>query len=130
VDLAELSGEQWLLAAPEAYETFRRACHTAGFEPLTSHDLSEWAGMVYLMRAGEGVALVSPLTPLPDGLVHVPLRGSPQRRDLVLGWRAGTEVAEHAGTVLTSLGRRYLAAVVGAPVYHRWWRRHRAKPRP
>ncbi|TCO45356.1 LysR family transcriptional regulator [Actinocrispum wychmicini] len=111
LDLADLANQEWLPTAPNdhsgQFESFRRNCLAAGFEPVSRHDLTEWRTIADLIRAGHGIGLVSPLRPAPDGLVYRPLAGSPQHRDLMLCWSVDSPMVAHAESVRSGLVDRY-----------------------
>jgi DNA-binding transcriptional LysR family regulator len=74
VDLARLSGADWLLPGPETscHELVRRACGAAGFVPRQVGVASDFSVLVALVAAGAGVAIV-PRMALPAGTGGVSL---------------------------------------------------------
>lgn len=88
VKVSELEGERIVLcdrkASPVAFDTFVAMCAEEGFRPQIVNTSPTWSGVMTLVEAGEGVALV------PKGVRHLRTRGlsfctlSPNRLSLGL----------------------------------------------
>lgn len=80
VDLAELSGERWMLgtdhSCPDAGR-FARACHAAGFEPDIAFNNDDYTAVLGFVAAGVGVAPVPDMVArtAPAGVSICALRG-------------------------------------------------------
>ncbi|AYF76650.1 LysR family transcriptional regulator [Nocardia yunnanensis] len=89
--LAAQSGSLWIAGTPGTlcHEMTVRACLAAGFTPRIRHHADDFATVLALVAAGQGVALVPDLGALsvPGGVRLTPL---PTRRRTHLAYRRGT----------------------------------------
>jgi DNA-binding transcriptional LysR family regulator len=81
---------QWIVSSPDTlcYLMAVRLCHASGFRPRIRHYADDFATVLALVAAGQGVALVPELAAAdpPDGVVLTPL---PARRHSRIAYRAG-----------------------------------------
>jgi DNA-binding transcriptional LysR family regulator len=81
---------QWIVSSPDTlcYLMAVRLCHASGFSPRIRHYADDFATVLALVAAGQGVALVPELAAAdpPDGVVLTPL---PARRHSRIAYRAG-----------------------------------------
>jgi DNA-binding transcriptional LysR family regulator len=107
--LEELAGEEWVWVA-EARDTGHplfAACLAAGFEPRIACESGSVQGVLALVAAGLGVALLPRLAAEPRaGTVVVPLASPAPRRTLGVAWR---------GDRLSHAARAFLAVVAAHP---------------
>ncbi|GAA2744665.1 LysR family transcriptional regulator [Kitasatospora cinereorecta] len=89
VDLAELSGEQWIAGCPQCRGHLVELCENAGFEPRIDFATDDYPAVVGLVAAGLGVAVLPGLaleSVRQSGVAAVPVRvasGDPARRQVV-----------------------------------------------
>ncbi|GAA4852667.1 LysR substrate-binding domain-containing protein [Kitasatospora terrestris] len=89
VELAELSGEQWIAGCPQCRGHLVELCADAGFEPRIDFATDDYPAVVGLVAAGLGVAVLPGLaleSVRHTGVVAVPVRaavGGPARRQVV-----------------------------------------------
>jgi DNA-binding transcriptional LysR family regulator len=112
--VAQCAALPWIAASPGTlcYLMAERLCHAAGFSPRIRHRADDFANVLALVAAGQGVALVPELAlaDRPDGVVLTPLAA---RRRTLIACRAGS--AGHPALVacadaIRSAARDYLAA--------------------
>ncbi len=88
VDLAELSGREWVAPHPATtcHQMLERACGTAGFVPHTIAHCADFPAMLSLVAAGAGIALVPRLAAyhLPDSVVLLPTSAATTREVFAL----------------------------------------------
>ena len=81
---------RWIVGTPDTlcHTMAVRACQAAGFTPHIRHHADDFATVLALVAAGQGVALVPELGALdpPDGVVLTPL---PTRRRIRIAFRRG-----------------------------------------
>ncbi|MDA2813844.1 LysR family transcriptional regulator [Nocardiopsis sp. RSe5-2] len=79
IALAEAAGEDWIASKDECHQGWvvQAACSAAGFTPHYSHRVSDWTGVLALIRAGLGVTLGPRMLPLHEsgGVSRVRLAG-------------------------------------------------------
>lgn len=82
---------QWIVGSPDTmcHNMVLRACQAAGFTPSIRHHADDFATVLALVAAGQGVALVPELgaTQVPKGVTLTPL---PTRRRTRIAYRSGT----------------------------------------
>ncbi|WP_371497529.1 LysR family transcriptional regulator [Kitasatospora sp. NBC_00374] len=89
VDLAELSGEQWIAGCPQCRGHLVELCEGAGFEPRIDFATDDYPAVVGLVAAGLGVAVLPGLaldSVRHAGVATVPVRaasGGPAVRQVV-----------------------------------------------
>jgi len=81
-----------------------RSCRNHGFEPQVAHRIDDFAGVLQLVAAGAGVALVPQLavTDVPEGVV---LTALPIGRRTRIAYRAGSRSQPNLAAVSTELHR-------------------------
>ena len=85
IELAEAAGEDWIASKDECHQGWvvQAACSAAGFTPHYAHRVSDWTGVLALIRAGLGVTLGPRMLPLHEsgGVSRVRLvsEGAPSR---------------------------------------------------
>ncbi len=120
IELAELSDADWILAQPgvPCWQLTRDACERAGFVPKARHYADGFVGVVGLISAGHGVALI-PRLAQPDfvnePIVLRPVAGVSPVRRIGAQIRSGTANQPHIAPVLESL-RRISAEVAVGPL--------------
>ena len=81
----------WIVASPGTlcHQMAVRACQAAGFAPRIRHHADDFATVLALVAAGQGVAFVPELGVIgpPPGVVLIPL---PTRRRTRIAYRNGT----------------------------------------
>lgn len=84
----------WIVATPDTlcHAMALRVCQAAGFTPRTRHHADDFATVLALVAAGQGVALIPQLGAL-DPPANVTLTPLPTRRRTRLAYRRGT--ADH-----------------------------------
>lgn len=93
-ELARLMGRwrdaPWITASPGTMcrEMTMRACQAAGFTPLVRHQVDDFATVLALVAAGQGVALVPQLGVL-DPPVGTVLTRVPMCRRTLIAFRSG-----------------------------------------
>jgi DNA-binding transcriptional LysR family regulator len=89
--VAQCAGLAWIAASPGTLCRLmtERLCQAAGFTPRIRHQADDFATVLALVAAGQGVALVPELAlaDRPDGVVLTPL---PARRRTLIACRAGS----------------------------------------
>jgi DNA-binding transcriptional LysR family regulator len=99
----------WIVATPGTlcHLMAVRLCHAAGFTPRIRHYADDFAAVLTLVAAGQGVAVVPELalTDLPDG---VALAGLPALRRTLIACRRGA--AAHPAVVASATAIRAAAA--------------------
>jgi len=102
----------WIAASPGTLCSLmtERLCQAAGFAPLVRHQADDFATVLALVAAGQGVALVPELAlaDRPDGLVLTPLAA---RRRTLIACRAGS--AGHPAISACATSIRAAAAAYG-----------------
>jgi DNA-binding transcriptional LysR family regulator len=108
----------WIVASPGTlcFLMAERVCQAAGFSPRVRHRADDFATVLALVAAGQGVALVPELA-LADSPPGVVLTALPARRRTLIACRAGT--AEHpsiaaCAAAIRSATRAHLASAPGA----------------
>jgi DNA-binding transcriptional LysR family regulator len=106
------SGLPWIAASPGTlcHLMAERLCQASGFSPRIRHRADDFATVLALVAAGQGVALVPELAlpDAPDGVVLTPL---PARRRTLIACRAGTSAHPAIAactTAIKSATRDYL----------------------
>lgn len=88
--IAGCENADWITASPgtACHQMTIRACQAAGFTPRARHRIDEFATVLALVAAGQGVALVPQLgtTDAPTGVVLIPV---PIRRRTKVAFRSG-----------------------------------------
>ena len=104
----------WIMGSPDTlcHAMAVRACQSAGFTPRIRHHADDFATVLALVAAGQGVALVPQLgaTDLPAGVTLAPL---PARRRTRIACRSGTR-AHPAIAACTAAIRSSVAAYLAA----------------
>src|SRR5580704_17300854 len=89
--IRQCAGLPWIAASPGTlcHLMAERLCQASGFSPRIRHRADDFATVLALVAAGQGVALVPELAlpDAPDGVVLTPL---PARRRTLIACRAGT----------------------------------------
>jgi DNA-binding transcriptional LysR family regulator len=89
--LGQCADRPWIAASPGTlcHQMAERLCHAAGFRPRIRHHADDFATVLALVAAGQGVALVPELALAEDqpGVVLSPL---PARRRTLIACRRGT----------------------------------------
>ena len=111
ITVAELKDERFVMSerptSPVVADRIYALCNEAGFSPQVSAVASVSSGVIALVEAGEGIAI------LPDGsrflgsseVVFVPLSGASARVDLVMAWSADRVTGVHRSFL--QLARRF-----------------------
>ena len=120
IHLSELADADWILARPgvPCWQLTREACERAGFLPRARHYADEFIGVVGLVAAGHGVALLPRLAQpefVNEPIVLRPVAGVSPVRRIGAQIRAGTADQPHIAPVLESL-RRIALRVAEGPV--------------
>ena len=112
--IRQCAGLPWIAASPGTlcHLMAERLCQASGFSPRIRHRADDFATVLALVAAGQGVALVPELAlpDAPDGVVLTPL---PARRRTLIACRAGTSAHPAIAactTAIKSATRDYLAA--------------------
>ena len=108
------AGLPWIAASPGTlcYLMAERLCQASGFSPRIRHRADDFATVLALVAAGQGVALVPELA-LPDAPETVVLTALTARRRTLIACRAGTSAhpaIAACGDAIKSATREYLAA--------------------
>ncbi|GGM06182.1 LysR family transcriptional regulator [Nakamurella endophytica] len=108
VDLADLADEPWIVNIPgtPCWQVAVSACARAGFTPRVQHRADEFTGVIALVSAGAGIALLPRLAQdvLPQAPVVLrPVAGVSPVRHIGVQYRAGTAAQPHIAPVLTAL---------------------------
>jgi DNA-binding transcriptional LysR family regulator len=87
----ECAGEPWIVASPGTlcHQMAERLCQASGFSPWIRHRADDFATVLALVAAGQGVALVPELA-LADCPAGVVLTALAARRRTLIACRAGT----------------------------------------
>ncbi len=113
--VAARAGSPWIVASPGTlcHRMAIRLCEAAGFAPRIRHFADDFAAVLTLVAAGQGVALVPELAlaDLPGGVVLAPLTA---RRHTLIACRGGT--ASHPAVAAGSTAIRAAAAAYPRPV--------------
>lgn len=94
----------WILASPGTlcHDVVLRVCQGAGFTPRARHHIDDFAAVLALVAAGQGVALVPQLaTTAPH--CGVRLIAAPTRRRTRIGYRRGSGELPAVAAVVTAL---------------------------
>jgi DNA-binding transcriptional LysR family regulator len=117
VDLVVASGQPWIAGAGTGpcAQVVAGACAMAGFTPDVRHRVNEWTGVMTLVAAGAGVALVPRLALAhpPECVAVRPLSNPGAGRMIYAAVRAGTEHSPTLATVLGLLRERAASAERG-----------------
>lgn len=114
VGLAEFADATWAAGGPYECcfdECFAAACARAGFTMRRMYEVDSRTA-TELVEAGEVVALCQSSFRPPDGLVSVPISGTPLRWRHVIGWVPGTLTTDAANQLLEFAKRSYDDALV------------------
>jgi len=107
VHLVDLADQPWVAGYPggSCAQLTDAVCTNAGFTADVRHHVGDWVALAALVSAGVGVALVPRLAqPLPvDGLVVVPVLGTPASRHFYAAVRAGSQEDPAIALVLQRL---------------------------
>jgi DNA-binding transcriptional LysR family regulator len=89
--LREHASERWIMASPGTlcHTMTLRACQAAGFEPRVPHHADDFATVLALVAAGQGVALVPELATV-DATDGVALTRLASRRRTLIAYRRGS----------------------------------------
>lgn len=111
--LCAVADAAWILASPDTlcHTMTLHVCRIAGFAPRARHHADDFATVLALVAAGQGVSLVPQLaaTQPPDGVRLIPLA---TRRRTRIAYRRGT-AAHPAVTACVSAIREATAAFTG-----------------
>ncbi|WP_213450231.1 LysR family transcriptional regulator [Rhizomonospora bruguierae] len=121
VNLAELADARWMAAPGDGCfaDCFADACARAGFTPRHVLEI-DIRGAQDLLDSGDAVALCqSTFRPL-DGLVTVPITGTPLRWRQLLGWQPGGPAAGVAPRVVAYASESYAEAIARNARYTEW----------
>jgi DNA-binding transcriptional LysR family regulator len=125
IDLAELAEERWVAAPGDGCfgDCFAAACARAGFTPRKVYE-TDVKGSIDLVDAGEAIALCqATFRPVP-GLVTKPIKGTPLRWRLLLGWHQEAQAAHFTDLVFKHATAAYADTIDRNPEYARWLRAH------
>ncbi len=101
LDLRKLAGERFVITqretSPALFDKVIALCRDAGFSPAIAALSSVASGVLTLVAAGEGVAILprNTLKLAPAGVVFAPLRNRDASIDLVIAWNPKREGALH-----------------------------------
>jgi DNA-binding transcriptional LysR family regulator len=125
VDLAELADAKWVAAPGDGCfaDCFAASCARAGFTPRTVYE-TDVRGGLDLIEAGLAVGLCQGTFRQVQGLVKVPISGTPLRWRHLLGWHPDSAAAAFAGRVLGHATAAYLDTVGRSLPYAEWLQRH------
>ena len=129
LQLAELSGEQWLLSPLDVdreADCMTRICYEAGFSPKISHYLSDGLA-IELIRAGEAISLSTP-TNRDSGMVMKPLVGSPMRVRRLLLTEHDNPFVEHLDKLARFTADVLTETLERQPTYNAWRERFGTLP--
>jgi DNA-binding transcriptional LysR family regulator len=118
--LADLAGEPFV-APPVGWscdEVLSAGCRAAGFSPRVAHRSGDWQAVMALVRVGLGIALIPRLAQSrpPDGVVLVPLAGSPPERHVFVACRSGAEEAPAVRALFDALHAVAAETTAAVPV--------------
>jgi DNA-binding transcriptional LysR family regulator len=108
-ELGEFADATWAAGGPYECcfeECFAAACARAGFTMRRMYEVDARTA-TELVEAGEAVALCQSSFRPPDGLVSVPIAGTPLQWRHVIGWLPGVLAAEAADQLLEYARRSY-----------------------
>ena len=104
--IADWKDSPWIVATPGTlcHAMTVRACQAAGFEPQVRHRVDEYATVLALVAAGQGVSLVPELATahLPRGVSLTPM---PMSRRTRVAYRRGAEAHPAIVAVIRALRR-------------------------
>ncbi|WP_250003997.1 LysR family transcriptional regulator [Actinoplanes sp. M2I2] len=125
VDLAELASESWVASTGDGCfgDCFAAACARAGFTPRRMLE-SDVRGCLDMVESGMALALCQGTFRPPRGLTSRPLRGSPLRWRLVLGWHPDSMAALSSAKLMVMAQEAYQEVVERNPDFVDWMRDH------
>ncbi|MEU7798826.1 LysR substrate-binding domain-containing protein [Micromonospora arborensis] len=114
--LADAHDTAWILASPGTlcHDVAVRVCRGAGFAPRAQHHIDDFAAMLALVRAGQGVALVPELAVIAPEL-GARLIAAPTRRRTRIGYRRGAAEMPAVAAVVTALHASARIFAAGKP---------------
>ncbi|MGC4869311.1 LysR family transcriptional regulator [Micromonospora sp. DT53] len=114
--LADAHDTAWILASPGTlcHEVAVRVCRGAGFAPRTRHHIDDFAAVLALVRAGQGVALVPELAVVAPA-TGVRLIAAPTRRRTRIGYRRGAGEMPAVAAVVGALHASARMFAAGKP---------------
>ncbi|MGC4813886.1 LysR substrate-binding domain-containing protein [Micromonospora sp. DT228] len=114
--LADAHDTAWILASPGTlcHGVALRVCQGAGFTPRARHHIDDFAAVLSLVRAGQGVALVPELAVLAPE-TGVRLIAAPTRRRTRIGYRRGAAEMPAVAAVVTALHASARMFAAGKP---------------
>ncbi|MEO3857805.1 LysR family transcriptional regulator [Acrocarpospora sp. B8E8] len=121
VELGALADEQWAVTPGDGCfgECFAVAAARAGFTPATIYE-TDVATCVHLVRVGRAAALCQGTFRLSEGLVALPIIGTPLRWRQLLGWHPETPAAEKAAQIVGHAKAAHEDAARQSPAYSNW----------
>lgn len=123
--LAELAGARWIAAPGDGCfaDCFADACARAGFTPKHVYE-TDIRGAQDLLDSGDAVALCQSTFRPVDGLVTVPITGTPLRWRQLLGWHPGGPATAAAPQVVVYAAESYAEAIARNLRYTEWLVEH------
>ncbi|MEU4531942.1 LysR family transcriptional regulator [Micromonospora ureilytica] len=114
--LADAHDTAWILASPGTlcHDVAVRVCRGAGFTPRARHHIDDFAAVLALVRAGQGVALVPELAVIAPE-TGVRLIAAPTRRRTRIGYRRGAAEMPAVAAVVTALHASARMFAAGRP---------------
>ncbi|WP_444951785.1 LysR substrate-binding domain-containing protein [Micromonospora ureilytica] len=114
--LADTHDTAWILASPGTlcHDVAVRVCRGAGFTPRARHHIDDFAAVLALVRAGQGVALVPELAVIAPE-TGVRLIATPTRRHTRIGYRRGAAEMPAVAAVVTALHASARMFAAGRP---------------
>jgi DNA-binding transcriptional LysR family regulator len=90
--LEDAAAEPWIMASPGTlcHTVTLRVCQSAGFTPKVRHQADDFATVLALVAAGQGISLVPELALGPQPVAEVRLIPLPTRRRTRIAYRQGT----------------------------------------
>ncbi|REG01541.1 DNA-binding transcriptional LysR family regulator [Asanoa ferruginea] len=125
VDLADLAEERWVAAPGDGCfgDCFAAACARSGFTPRKMYE-TDVRGSIDLVEAGEAIALCqATFRPVP-GLASRPIKGSPLRWRLLLGWHPESQAGQFADRVIKHAALGYADILDRNAPYRSWLATH------
>lgn len=121
VALADLADAHWVGQAGDGClaDCFAAACAKAGFTPRRLLETDVRSG-IDMVESGAAVGLCQPTFRAPAGLTHRPMRGSPLRWRLMIGWHPDSPAAQSAPTILRMAQEAYHEVMARNPRYLAW----------
>ncbi|MER5639087.1 LysR family transcriptional regulator [Kitasatospora sp. NPDC002227] len=123
IGLADLAEDDWVMMTPDdtgLYARLRIVCASAGFTPRIRHAANDSSAAAALISAGQAVGgLYATGRPGP-GVTVRPIAGTPHCRQIMLGWRRGSEVAALGGEIAERLLKQYFDLADDRPHYADW----------